>query len=102
MIDKWKKKLGLTEWDIVPHNIISAQVVFPDDIHPKDKYFIGVYNKDRRSAIIYHDIDLYEEAVVHELLHLKYPDKDEAWVNNKTEELLKVDAVTGHLKYTNG
>ncbi|MEM3628751.1 MAG: hypothetical protein QXQ94_10765 [Candidatus Bathyarchaeia archaeon] len=30
-----------------------------------------------------------EENVLHELLHVKYPDKNENWIRKKTSELLK-------------
>ena len=42
-----------------------------------------------KKGIIYHDIDLDEESIVHELLHVKNPEKDEDWVNMVTNQLLK-------------
>lgn len=87
-IDKWKLSLGLGQWAIKTKRIAPEQVMYNDDCPEEDRFFIGIQDLGDKVAIIYHDIDLYEEAIVHELLHVKYPDKDEDWINAKCEELI--------------
>ena len=87
MIQKWKTKLELDDWSITTEAIDHEQVVC--DCPPEDCYFIGIhYNDVSKKAIIFHDRDLTEEDVVHELLHVKYPDWSEDQVNKETERLL--------------
>ena len=94
MVEEWKNKLGLEKWTITIEEIHPKQVVYPDDCVEEEKFFIGITtNPITLTAIIYHDVPLYEEAVVHELLHVKYPDKSEAWINDKTKETIKDDRV---------
>ena len=96
LLNKWKYRLGIEEWDIVFEQIDSEQVIYPDDIGDDD-YFIGVNTVlEDKTATIYYDVPLYEEALVHELLHIRYPEsgfkdkeESEAWVNYVTTELLK-------------
>jgi len=86
-ITYWQKELGIPEWKITTERILPEQVTYPKGI---DKSFIGITrNYKNKSAIIYHDIALYEDAIIHELLHIRYPTRSEAWVNKKTEELKK-------------
>lgn len=88
VIEKWKDRLGLHLWSIGTQEIISEQVVYPDDCTGDERFFIGVEKDHNRfEATIYHDVPLYEEAIIHELLHIRYPDKSEDWVNKKTEVL---------------
>ena len=89
MITKWQKILGLTDWKIISKRIDRHQVVFPENISPRDRYFTGIsIDGDRMKGTIYHDAPLTEEAVVHELLHLKFPDKEEEWVDGLTHSLV--------------
>jgi hypothetical protein len=89
-VQKWKKLLNLNEWDISLQRIDSKQVKYPNDCTGDEKYFIGIEkNHTLKKGTIYHDIDLYEEAIVHELLHVKHPTKSESWVNYKTNSLIK-------------
>jgi hypothetical protein len=48
-----------------------------------------LYDSFTKEAVIYHDRDLTEEDIVHELLHVKYPDWTEDQVNLETDKLLK-------------
>jgi hypothetical protein len=96
LLIKWQYKLGIEDWKIEFESIDSEQVMFPDDIGDDD-YFIGVNTVlENKTATIYYDVPLYEEALVHELLHIRYPEsgflnkeKSEEWVNYVTTELLK-------------
>ena len=83
-ITKWKEYLNLLDWNITTERIDPKQVIYNGE-----KYFIGIStDPDTLSGTIYHDIDLYEEAILHELLHVRYPGKDEDWIVNKTDEIL--------------
>ena len=87
MIDKWLKKLKLTDWAITLESLDNEQVLC--DCPPEDCYFIGVeYDSDLKNAVIYHDRNLREEDIVHELLHVKYNDWSEDQVNAETKKLL--------------
>lgn len=89
-LNKWRSKLGLNEWSIYLERISPEQVTYDIDVPNEDRYFIGIEIRPRNKVgVIYHDVDLYEQAIVHELLHVKYLDKGEDWINEKTKELLK-------------
>lgn len=82
-LKKWQDKLELNHWTIVIKSIESKQVVFPKDLEFKE--FIGIYqDKFNHTGTIYHNIPLYEDAIIHELLHVKYPEASEEWINEKT------------------
>jgi hypothetical protein len=84
-ITYWQKELGIPEWKITTERILPEQVTYPKGI---DKSFIGITrNYKKKAAIIYHDIALYEDAIIHELLHVRYPTRSEDWVNKKTAKL---------------
>ena len=85
MIDKWKAILGVKEWTITTEAIDKKQVVYDPEIPEEDTYYIGVHvDQDTSIATIYHDRDLTEEDIIHELLHVKYPDWTEEEVNFQT------------------
>lgn len=99
MIAKWQKILDLSDWEIVSKEIDRSQVVFPDNISPVDRYFTGIsMDGYETKATIYHDDELTEEAVIHELLHLKFPDKDEDWVNSLTVAVVGMFCSNGKLE----
>ena len=84
-IKKWQDKLEISKWDITLESIHPEQIEYNGE-----NYFIGITRDFKnKNGVIYHDIDLYEEAIIHELLHIRYPTKSEDWVNKKTEILLK-------------
>ena len=92
MIDKWLKKLELTDWTVELEPINYKQVLYDKECPPDERYFIGVrYNINTKYAVIYHDRDLTEEDIIHELLHVKYNDWSEDQVNKETEKLLIED-----------
>lgn len=91
VIEKWKDRLGLHLWNIDTQKILSEQVVYPNDCVGDERFFIGVEkDHNRYEATIYHDVPLYEEAIIHELLHIRYPDKSEDWVNERTDILQSI------------
>lgn len=87
MIDKWKRKLSLKDWDITTEEISDAQVTYPDDCVGEERFFVGIEIGDGK-AKIYHARELTEEDIVHELLHVKHPEKSEDWVEQETERLI--------------
>lgn len=71
-IYKWQVRLGLEDWDVRTEKIDPEQV----DYNGED-YFIGIERDfDGRNAVIYHDIPLDEQSIVHELCHILFPEED--------------------------
>ena len=102
MLQEWKEKLGLDEWNITTEQINPEQVVYPEECVEEERFFIGIQpNHERHTAVIYHDIDLYDEAIVHELLHIKYPSKSENWIINKTTEIMKEETIVKRMNDIN-
>lgn len=88
LIYKWQYNFQLTEWKFLTQEILPEQVVYNNDCPDKDKYFVGIeIDQQNKTGTIYHDRELTEADVIHELLHVKYPNKNEAWVN-KIENLI--------------
>ena len=89
MIDRWIALLGLRGWTIATEAIDKKSVVYEGGVPGWDRYFVGVeIDRENMKAHIYHDRPLNDEYVVHELLHVKYPDWTEDQVNAGTELLL--------------
>jgi hypothetical protein len=87
-LSKWQSKLNLKEWSFITEEIQPEQVVYDNDCPIKDRYFIGIeIDQQNKIGTIYHDRELTEADVIHELLHVKYPNKSEDWIN-KTEKLI--------------
>lgn len=88
MIDKWKRRLLLDDWTIVTESIDPKAVTYDSECPTEDRYYIGIQpNHETKTATIYHDRELTERDVIHELLHVKYPEWLEDQVN-EAEELL--------------
>jgi len=84
MIKEWQEKLQIPHWDITTEKIDPKQIVYEGET-----YFIGIsIDWDNLSGVIYHDIDLTEEAIIHELLHIRYSTENEDWVNETTRQYL--------------
>jgi|ETNvirenome_6_85_1030632.scaffolds.fasta_scaffold02293_13 hypothetical protein len=84
IIKKWQSYLGLLDWTITTERIDPGQIIYNGET-----YFIGISTTpENLRGIIYHDVDLYEEAILHELLHVRYPKKNEDWIVNKTDQIL--------------
>lgn len=72
LITAWQERIGITDWEILSEKISPGQIIY-DGEH----YFIGiVIDKKQKLAIIYHDIELNDNSICHELLHVKYPECD--------------------------
>ena len=88
IVDKWQNILNLKEWRFTVQEILPEQVVYDNDCPVKDRYFIGIeIDKGNKVGTIYHDRELTEADIIHELLHVKYPNKSEDWIN-KTENII--------------
>ena len=87
-INKWQDKLKLTEWQFITQEILPEQVVYDNGCPQKDRYFVGIeIDQQKKVGTIYHDRELKEADIIHELLHVAFPNKSEAWVN-ETENLI--------------
>ena len=81
-IEDWKTVLGIPEWNIVCTIIDEEQVVdsLLDNSHGHE--FVGIERDfTNRSGIIYCTRTLEEDDIIHELLHVRYPE----WSENKVE-----------------
>jgi hypothetical protein len=88
MIEKWKLILSLTDWDITTQAIDPNAVTYDNDIPIEERFYIGVSpNHTSKTATIYHDRELTERDIIHELLHVRNPSWGEDRVN-KVEKVL--------------
>ena len=92
IIEKWQHIFRLKDWKITTNKINPENIIYNGE-----DYFIGIHRDFvRKFAIIYHDIDLAEESVVHELLHIVFPEpqKDETfedyerWITDVAENFV--------------
>lgn len=69
IISKIQHYLGIEDWEI------KTELIDPNQIeYNGETYFIGIERQwDNKIGIIYHDIPLDLESIIHELLHIKYP-----------------------------
>jgi hypothetical protein len=82
LLSKWQSKLNLKGWNFITEEILPTQVTYDNDCPVKDRYFVGIeINKENKVGTIYHDRELTEADIIHELLHVKYPNKSEDWIN---------------------
>ena len=89
MVCYWIDVLDLKGWNITTEHIPLMSVTYAEETPDKDRYFVGIkINRESMLARIYHDRPLNDEYIVHELLHVKYPQKDEDWINETTEQYL--------------
>jgi hypothetical protein len=73
LIDSWAIALGVDDWDIRTERIDPRQIEYNGE-----DYFVGIERDfDGRKAVIYHDIPLDEESIVHELMHIAFPQAED-------------------------
>lgn len=88
MVYYWIDALGLKGWTITTEKIDKKSVTYDNEVPEEDRYFVGIQiDKKNMQARIYHDRPLNDSYIVHELLHVKYPEKTEEWIN-EVEELI--------------
>jgi hypothetical protein len=91
MIDKWRTILSLDDWIITTESIDPKSVTYDMDCPSEDRYCVGIVSHGEiKEAILYHDRELTERDVIHELLHVRYPDWKEDQVNQVEELLYKL------------
>lgn len=92
MINKWKKLLLLGDWDIRVESINPNAVMYDSDCPSEERYYVGVQpDHNTKTATIYHDRELTERDVIHELLHIKFPKWSEEQVNEMEGILYNVN-----------
>ena len=87
-------QLDIEDWEIVTEHIQPEQIEYNGE-----NYFVGIERQwDNKKGIIYHDIPLTLESIVHELLHIKYRQLEgqdysdyELFIECKTEEYLNAE-----------
>jgi len=93
MLKEWMKILRLEDWNITLERIDPEQIEYDGE-----SYFNGIARDfGQKSAIIYHDVDLDEESIIHELLHILFPapqedetyEEYERWITEAAENLTK-------------
>ena len=93
MLKEWMKILRLQDWNITLERIHPEQVEYDGE-----SYFIGIARDfGQKTAVIYHDVDLDEESIIHELLHIVFPvpqedetyEDYERWIAEAAENLMK-------------
>ena len=73
--------LNITCWEVKTEKILPKQIEYNGE-----EYFIGIErNWDKKVGIIYHDVKLDIKSILHELLHIKYPQ----WINQDYNEYEK-------------
>lgn len=88
LINKWQLKFKINDWQIKTKRIKPEQIEYNGE-----NYFIGIERDFKnKKGIIYHDIDLDEESIIHELLHVRNPEKNEDWVNTVTNQILNYES----------
>lgn len=92
MLKYWTDYLSLNDWNIELEEVDPEAVTYDSDVPEGKRYYIGVwYNTEEKHAVIYHDRPLDDESMVHELLHVAYPDMTEEGINRLTEFILIIN-----------
>lgn len=89
LLQKWLLLLDISHWSIHCESIDEMQVL--DDLYGDNpgNEFVGIaINFLNRTGVIYHTRALQEDDIVHELLHVLYPDWNEQQVNYWTDILI--------------
>ena len=97
LIESWAIRLGVEDWDIRTERIDPNQVEYSGE-----DYFVGVERDfDGRKAVIYHDIPLDEESIVHELLHIAFPQAEDEDYDDYEDFITRTTKDTIFLHYIN-
>lgn len=81
-MEHWKTVLGITDWNIVCQVISETQVTdsLLDDTFGHE--FVGIERDfSSKTGILYHTRALLEDDIIHELLHVRYPNWSEQKVH---------------------
>ena len=90
IISKWKDTIG------IPHYTIKTFQVPPEMVTEANfeigGEFVGITpNHSEMYASLFHTRPLEDDDIVHELLHIKYPEWGENEINSKVIEVLTYD-----------
>ena len=86
-IEKWQEKLKISQYSIYCERISKFQV--SNDFFERGHEFVGISTDHQTfQACLYHTRKLKTADIVHELLHVKYPQWSEEQVNNETKRLM--------------
>lgn len=102
-IEHWKTVFGITQWNIVCTIIDEEQVVDSLLNDTNGHEFVGIERDfSTQIGIIYHTRPLEEDDIIHELLHIRYPnwseDKVEFWTSLLNgEQVLQAENAMEHL-----
>jgi len=95
LIQYWKSQLKITEWVILCESISEDQVVDMLENDTNGHEFVGIaINFTEKKGVIYHTRPLYEDDIIHELLHVRFPAWSEDEVNFLTNLLMSRTEVT--------
>lgn len=87
LLDFWKKELDINE-TIIPVKLTHFEVTGEAGKPPAS--LVGVSKQDDKFYLFY-TRKLTKEDIIHELLHVKYPDKIEEEIVQLTQEYLDND-----------
>lgn len=93
-VKKWQSLLNILHWDIICEPIDEMQVM--DDLKGDfpGHEFVGIaIDLVNRSGIIYHTRTLKDDDIVHELLHVQFPEWSEQTVNYWTDLIIEESEV---------
>lgn len=97
LINKWKRYLGIKAWSVTTEFIDLESVSVEYNGHT---YFVGILrNFNEKEAIIFHDVELDEETIIHELLHIVFPkpnsdevyEEYEQWIADVAHNLNQIE-----------
>ncbi len=90
MIEYWQTMLEITDWEISCEMISEMQVVDALDRNTPGHEFVGIaIESDVKKGTIFHTRALLEDDIIHELLHVRFPEWSEHDVNFWTNLLMK-------------
>ena len=90
MIEYWQSMLDITDWEISCEMISELQVVDALDGNSPGHEFVGIaIQSTAKKGTIFHTRALLEDDIIHELLHVRFPDWSEQDVNFWTNLLMK-------------
>lgn len=88
LLDRWQAYFGLDDWVIDTERISIYQV--SDEFCRVGHEFVGVsQDLTQKHATIHHTRKLLEDDIIHELLHVRYPNWSEEEVVHQTEVLMR-------------
>ncbi len=83
----WQEKLDILDYEIQTEYISIFQVI--DAFSSVGNSFLGICaDHVNKRASLFHTRKLKEDDILHELLHIRYPDWSESQIIHKTKWLL--------------